>query len=357
MVRSPPVERPASQAPTRRASPASPGQPAAGQPGQPGQYPPPGQPGQYPPPRALPAAGTTLLRAHPRAPGPTASHLLDRPPGGSGNNNKVLWIVLGGIAAFMVLAVILVVVLVAVSNNGDDGDAEGTADGTAKSQPAVVKAYLSAVADGDAKKALSLAAVQPLDKDFLTDEVLAESAKTAEITDIRVGDVANEYTSSVPATFKIGDETVTKDFQVTKSGDDWKMAEVGSTIDFTSMRKNTLPMMLNGRTVDVDKVTLFPGTLHAEHRDGQHRLRPDRPVHRQGQRRLPQRQRPDADPDPGGRAGLRERREGLHPGLPAEAGARRRPTVPTRQETAAPTSSTSPASSGRSAAAPTRSPT
>ena len=40
-----------------------------------------------------------------------------------------------------------------------------------------MKAYLAAVADGDAKKALSLAAVQPLNKDFVTDEVLAESAE------------------------------------------------------------------------------------------------------------------------------------------------------------------------------------
>ncbi|MET0839399.1 MAG: hypothetical protein ABWY19_11495, partial [Marmoricola sp.] len=62
------------------------------------------------------------------------------------------------------------------------------------------------------------------------------------------------------ASFKLGDQTVTSDFYVTKSGDDWKMRQAGSEIDFTSMRKNTLPMMLNGETVDVDKVTLFPGT-------------------------------------------------------------------------------------------------
>jgi hypothetical protein len=172
-----------------------------------------------------------------------------------------LWIILGGVAVFLVLAVILVVALVAVANNGDDpGTAGGAGGGKAESQPAAVKAYLNAVADGDAKKALSLAAVQPLDKDFLTDDVLAESAETAKITDIKVGEVANEYTSSVPATFKIGEQTVTEDFQVTKSGDDWKMNEVGSTMDFTSMRNNTLPLMLNGKAVEVDKVTLFPGT-------------------------------------------------------------------------------------------------
>ena len=75
-----------------------------------------------------------------------------------------------------------------------------------------------------------------------------------------MGDVASEFTSSVPATFKIGDETVTEDFQVVKSGDDWKMNEVGSTIDFTSTRSNTLPMMLNGKSLEVDKATLFPGS-------------------------------------------------------------------------------------------------
>ena len=50
---------------------------------------------------------------------------------------------------------------------GDDDPAGGgTAGGGAatKSQPAVVKAYLSAIAAGDAKKALSLAAVEPLNK-------------------------------------------------------------------------------------------------------------------------------------------------------------------------------------------------
>ena len=151
---------------------------------------------------------------------------------------------------------IFVVVLVVVAGGDDDPKA---ADGTAKNQPDAVKAYLTAVADGDAKKALSLAAVQPLDKEFLTDEVLAQSAEAGEITDIRVSDVASEFTSTVPATFKIGDETVTEDFQVVKSGDEWKMNEVGSTIDFTSTRSNTLPMMLNGKSLEVDKVTLFPG--------------------------------------------------------------------------------------------------
>ncbi len=239
--------------------PQSPDQPPGPSQGQAGQVPPAAQPGQYPPAGAgqYPPPGTPP--GTPPGPWAYGQPPAGPPPGGSGNN-KVLWIILGVIAAFMVLAVLLVVVLVVAANKDDDPVA-GTAGGgtSAKSQPAVVKAYLSAVAAGDAEKALSLASVEPLEKDFLTDDVLAESAKIAKITDIKVGDVANEFTSSVPASFKIGDQTVTSDFYVTKSGDDWKMREAGSTLDFTSMRKNTLPMMLNGTAVDVDKVTLFPG--------------------------------------------------------------------------------------------------
>ena len=255
------------------------GHPGQGQPGQgqPGQYPPPpaGQPGQYPPPPAQPghpgqyppAGGSPYPPQGPQhgaPPGPPPGPWgQGQPPGGpppSGSgNNKTLWIILAGVAAFLVLAMILVVALVVVLRRRRPCGHRWPTNGKAKSQPAAVKAYLSAVAEGDAKKALSLAAVQPLDKDFLTDEMLEESAETAKITNIKVGDVANEYTSSVPATFQLGDQTVTENFSVTKSGDDWKMAEVGSTMDFTNMRKNTLPLMLNGKQVEVDKVTLFPG--------------------------------------------------------------------------------------------------
>jgi hypothetical protein len=224
--------------------------PAGQQPGQPGQYPPPGQgygqpqTGQYPPP-----AGTQATYAYGQPPG--------GPPSGGSGNNKTLWFILAGVAAVVVLALIAVVALVA-SSGGDD-EKNGAAPKTS-TQPQVVKAYLTAVAKGDAKLALSLAAVQPLDKAWLTDDVLAESAKVAKITGIKVGDVANEYTSTVPATFKVGDEVVTEDFSVTKSGDQWKMSKAGSEFDFTNMRKNTLPLMINGKALTVDKVTLFPGT-------------------------------------------------------------------------------------------------
>lgn len=239
--------------------------PGSGQSGQPGQYPPPGQqspaygggqypppnqyppPGQYPPPHQGASQGGAYAYGQPPG-GP--------PPGGSGSN-RTLWIVLAGVAGFVVLALIAVVALVA-SSGGDD-QAGGTAAKT-DTQPAVVKSYLTAIAEGDAKKALSLTAVEPLTKDFLTDEVLAESAKLGKISDIRVGEVANEYTSSVPATFKIGDRTVTQDLSVTKSGDSWKMREAGSELDFTNMRKNTLPLMINGKELDIDKIMLFPGT-------------------------------------------------------------------------------------------------
>lgn len=266
--------------PDDNTQPNQPNQPA--QPNQPGQYPPPGQqpgqpaqpgqrpgqqpgqqpnqPGQYPPP---PAQGYAQPQPgqYPPPPGaPQGAHAYGQPPSGpptGGSGNKALWIVLAAVAGFLVLALIAVVLIV-VSTGGDDDEASSATK--ASTQPQVVKSYLTAVAEGDAKQALSLAAVQPLDKDWLTDEVLAESAKTAKITGIKVGGVANEYTSTVPATFKVGDQVVTENFQVTKAGDSWKMAKAGSELDFTNMRKNTLPLMINGQALTVDKVTLFPGT-------------------------------------------------------------------------------------------------
>jgi hypothetical protein len=178
------------------------------------------------------------------------------PPPGGGGSNKVLWIVLGSVAGFLALALIVVIALVASAGGDDEAGGGASEPGT---QSEVVREYLEAVADGDAKKALSLAATEPLDTGFLTDEVLAASAELGQITDIKVGEVANEYTSMVPATFKIGDQTVTEDFLVTQSGDAWKLREAGSEFDFTTMRKNTLPMLINGQELEVDKVTLFPG--------------------------------------------------------------------------------------------------
>ncbi len=185
-------------------------------------------------------------------------------PGGS-SNSKALWIVLAAVVGIVVLVLGAVVTLVVVVGGEDEGSstagakADGQARGGSASQPAVVLAYLTAVAEGDAEEALSLAAVDPLTKDFLTDDVLAESAKVAKITEIEVGEVPNEFTSSVPTTFKVGDQTVTQDFSVTKSGEKWKMTAAGSELDFTNMRKNTLPLLINGTSLDVDKVMLFPG--------------------------------------------------------------------------------------------------
>ncbi len=246
--------------------PPPPGQPAPGQPaGQPayGQGfppPPPGQgfppppPGQQfpPPPHGGPQPGQPGQPGQPVYGRPPSGP----PPGGGGKSNKALWVILGGIAAFLVLAILAIVVLVSVSGGDEEG---GTAGGPAENQSAAVKNYLEALADGDAKKALSLTAVEPLDTSFLTDEVLQASAEMGKITDIRVGEVANEYTSLVPATFKVGDQAVTEDFYVAKAGDGWKMKDAGSEIDFTNMRSNTLPLLVNGTALDADKVMLFPG--------------------------------------------------------------------------------------------------
>lgn len=234
--------------------------------GVPGGTPPSWQGGATPPPpppggasgpgHPTPPYGSAPTQQYPVSPQAPWGYPPAGPPPTSGGTNKTLWIILACVAAFVVLAVVAVIAIV-VASGGDA--AEGGTSAEAGTQSEVVEQYLGAVADGDAAKALSLAAVEPLEKSFLTDEVLAASAEIARITDIRVGEVANEYSSMVPATFKVGDQTVTEDFFVTKAGEGWKLRTAGSELDFTRMRANTLPPMINGQDLEVDKVTLFPG--------------------------------------------------------------------------------------------------
>ena len=243
-------------------------------PQQPGQYPPQQQPGQppygqggqpgYGPGQTYPPAGPTF---NPTSGGggypPSGGYAGPGGPGGgppSGGSKKGLWIILAAVAAFLVLLLVVVIALVA-SRGGDDTTASGGGSGSTKSdtQDAVVKSYLQAVAAGDAKKALSLVAQKPANTDFLTDAVLEESAKTAKITQINVPKVQSEYSSIVNASYSVGDESVSETFYVSKTADGYAVKEVGNDLDLSRLRANTLPLLINGKQVETDKVVLFPG--------------------------------------------------------------------------------------------------
>lgn len=123
-----------------------------------------------------------------------------------------------------------------------------------------VLAYLDALAAGQASVALSLAQEQPADTTFLTDAVLADSLKRAPITDIKVTPQANEYDTSIAATYKIGDQLVNEKFNVQKQDDNYLLYRVTQDVNVDSLRNRTLPFLVNGVEVKTDNIDLFPGS-------------------------------------------------------------------------------------------------
>lgn len=124
----------------------------------------------------------------------------------------------------------------------------------------VVRAYLQALAAGQAETALALGESQPADKTFLTDAVLAASNKQAPITAVNVPEVTSEYTSRVSASYKMGNQAINEDFSVSKEGEGYRLRETYASLDLSYKRAKTLPMIINGVEVKTDEINLFPGT-------------------------------------------------------------------------------------------------
>lgn len=274
-----------------------PGHPGFGQPsgpayGGPGGYPgqggeaygpiPPGQvqpnhPGPYGPG----APGQPMGPYGPLAPGqgPGGPMGPGGPLGGGGAgpsgkpNSKLLLVVSAAVLAFVVLAA----GAVALVSRGSTATAGGSTDpggsGAQTSAPAApqanasapadaVRSYLWALAAGQASTALALSSEQPADKTFLTDAVLADSNARAPITKINVPPVSGDYVYSVDATYNLGDEAVTDEFNVTKVGNAWKIRQGYVDLDLKYVRNKTLPLNVNKVPVKTDKIRLFPGSYN-----------------------------------------------------------------------------------------------
>jgi hypothetical protein len=172
-------------------------------------------------------------------------------------------------AAVLALVLVGTIIGVAVVRGGGDEPAAGggAGGGGTSSAPAesklpsdAVRGYLEALAAGDAQTALSYASTAPSDTTFLTNEVLAASLKAGPITAINVPEVNDKYTYSVAASYKIGNQAVNADFPVEQEGDAWKLREVAYDLTLSSSQNKTLPMLINGVTVEADKAAVFPGT-------------------------------------------------------------------------------------------------
>ncbi|BAK33834.1 hypothetical protein MLP_08200 [Microlunatus phosphovorus NM-1] len=186
-------------------------------------------------------------------------------PGPPPKKNSKLPIIIGA----GVLALVLIGGLIgfAVLRGNDKPTTTGTTGSSQAPVPVqadkpsdAVQNYLQALAGGDAQTALSYAATQPADTTFLTNEVLAASNKLAPIADITVPVVDDEYAYTIDASYTRGGKKVNTSFSVQKDGDSWKLREAAYDLDLSSRLNKTLPMIINGVTVESDSIALFPGS-------------------------------------------------------------------------------------------------
>lgn len=194
--------------------------------------------------------------------GPTGAYPSPPPPTKKKSNGPLIAILAGAVGLIVVIAIILGVVLTR-GNPGtpaDPGPNTDTPVAKASKPSDAVQGFLEALAAGDSARALAYAATEPSDKTFLTDEVLAMSKKDAPLTDINVPEVTNDYSTYISATYSLGTTKVTKDFQVEKSGDEYKMSAVADEVDISSTRFDGLPMTINGVEATSDTAVLFPGS-------------------------------------------------------------------------------------------------
>jgi len=216
--------------------------------GQPAQQAPAGQPAQQPYP-------------YPGQPGAQQPPAGGQPPKKGLGRGAIIGIV---VAAVVVLAVIIGAILLITRLVGSPAaDGGGEEGGTTATTPAaVVEGYLEALADSDAKTALSFVDEVPSDSPFLTDDVLAASNELAPLTDIVVTEPTDaDFSTSVTATYSLGDVPVTTEFSVNEydADDVWKLTAVTADLDFGD-RFAGLDMTLNGEPLESSSAEVFPGT-------------------------------------------------------------------------------------------------
>ncbi|MHA0290228.1 hypothetical protein ACXYX3_27810 (plasmid) [Mycobacterium sp. C3-094] len=128
-------------------------------------------------------------------------------------------------------------------------------------------AYLQALSDGDADKALSFGKAEPSSKDFLTDDILRKQIAKQPITNIRVLDKGDENSPLRMGTVKVaadfGGKTSEADVRLTKVDDAWKLDNAFVRIALRNVSgdegaESTLTLF--GEPLkDKESVNVFPG--------------------------------------------------------------------------------------------------
>jgi hypothetical protein len=187
----------------------------------------------------------------------------------------IIGIVIAVVAVIVIIALIVVFAVVgAVRSQKKEEEAAAQAKEDWKTSiTAPVEGYLDALADGDAKKALTFVDKDTLGEpsDLMTDDVLAASVKKAPIKDIDVPAVDPAYDEApfdVPATFTMADKKVSLTFTVegpSKPEEGETPSDDPFTIDVTPGTV-TMPdelaaagASINGAKVKAGDYTILPG--------------------------------------------------------------------------------------------------
>jgi hypothetical protein len=228
-----------------------------GQPGPPGGAPPPGSGPNFPMYPPGPYAGG------PPPPFPPPPY---GPPGAWGpppKRRKPLVITLvAGLAVLVTVGIVMAIVL--MTGNGGNGKQVG--NGSAGD---VVKAYLGALAKGDADTALGLAAGKPASNEFLTKEMLKQQIDQWPIKNIAILEDSSKTEPGdlaiVRAAADFGPNHSEGQLQVKKSGGVWKM--VSSAINIAGLMQGlqgdgATTLTILGKPVGEDQhAYVFPGYL------------------------------------------------------------------------------------------------
>lgn len=128
-----------------------------------------------------------------------------------------------------------------------------------QSAAAAVQGYLDALASGDAPAALAYAATPPANNRLLTAKVLRSALQSAPLSDIHVESTPDSGDhATVQASYRLGDEAVTTTIPVTRIGSRWLLAQVAATIKTATLPR--VAFSLGGVPIDLDDITLFPGS-------------------------------------------------------------------------------------------------
>jgi hypothetical protein len=181
------------------------------------------------------------------------------------SKGKILIIIGAAALAVILMAVVAVVVATrAGGNTGTQGQQTNSSQGNAPQGAArpsdAVAGYLQALGAGDAVTALSYAADPAPTGPLLTNEVLVESGERAALTEIQVPVVEDQDATSVSATYTLGEDAVSESFDVVKVADAWKLSRVVKDLDISFLLGGSVPVKINGVTVDQESVAVLPGS-------------------------------------------------------------------------------------------------